>query len=767
MARTSPQNLDFNSFVGGIITEASPLTFPPNATLDEQNFVLNRDGSRQRRLGLDFEDAFVKTNSSYDKESTTAKCDTYVWNSPSGLAGSIIVIHIGQYLYFYRLDYESVSPYKLQINNLGSIIDRYSMVLIAFDGTTSATTINGRFVIRCTDGRIRIFEYDLSTNRVVYKSNFVEPLVRDLWGVDDNMDVDKRIGILTDTHLYNLLNQGWDRNARCVTTESATSTTTANSWQYTKDKVGYYPANSDVMWMGRTTAGDVEAIGAYSPWLLDSIPSTSKEAPKGRFIIYALSRGVGRRSGAGTLSIPDDRSVGRVGRLASYAGRVFYSISATGSLLDGDARSPSVTSMIFFSQVGADYEKLEKCYSENDPTGEDINEPLATDGGFITIPEMGRVTSLVPFANSLFVIASNGVWEIHGGENTFSATNQSVSKVTNAGCDSSQSVVVSDSSLCFWGISGIYQITIDMASGRGVATNISQTTIQGLYDDITSVAKTSARGVYDSASRQFRWLYKTSTTLPTMAYDTELIYDLNLSAFYVNRFQELDAYSPYVMEYVPLPNTIFTVNAVNVVSNGNNVVSNGNSVIVNLSTVSESVRLSTKYLIMSQTSGQTTFRFTFADYNNTNYLDWYREDAVGKDAEAFMVTGYMTGGSSVLAKQGNYLVTHCRPTEEGFTSDINDNLTVIHPSSCMAQVRWGWTDSAGSNKWSTAFECYRLGRLYVPTGAGDLDTGFNVVTNKSRLRGTGPALSIKFSTSPGKDLHLYGWSLMGMSATTS
>jgi hypothetical protein len=43
----------YNTFVKGLVTEAGPLTYPENASLDEENFVLNRDGSRQRRLGMD------------------------------------------------------------------------------------------------------------------------------------------------------------------------------------------------------------------------------------------------------------------------------------------------------------------------------------------------------------------------------------------------------------------------------------------------------------------------------------------------------------------------------------------------------------------------------------------------------------------------------------------------------------------------------------------------------------------------------------------
>ena len=54
---------ELNTFVKGLITEATPLTFPANASLDEDNFVLNRQGSRQRRFGMNFEEDFLDISS--------------------------------------------------------------------------------------------------------------------------------------------------------------------------------------------------------------------------------------------------------------------------------------------------------------------------------------------------------------------------------------------------------------------------------------------------------------------------------------------------------------------------------------------------------------------------------------------------------------------------------------------------------------------------------------------------------------------------------
>jgi hypothetical protein len=61
----SKATLERNTFIKGLITEANPLTFPENASIDEDNFVLNRDGSRQRRNGMDYENDYALVSTGY------------------------------------------------------------------------------------------------------------------------------------------------------------------------------------------------------------------------------------------------------------------------------------------------------------------------------------------------------------------------------------------------------------------------------------------------------------------------------------------------------------------------------------------------------------------------------------------------------------------------------------------------------------------------------------------------------------------------------
>lgn len=109
-------------------------------------------------------------------------------------------------------------------------------------------------------------------------------------------------------------------------------------------------------------------------------------------------------------------------------------------------------------------------------------------------------------------------------------------------------------------------------------------------------------------------------------------------------------------------------------------------------------------------------------------------------------------------KQVTYLTTYAQKTETGFDANFNP----INPSSIKVQSQWNWTNSAASNKWSEPFQVYRHKRFWIPSNVSEeFNDGEYVVTTKNKLRGRGKVLSLKFSTEPGKDFHLLGWSFIG------
>ena len=129
----------------------------------------------------------------------------------------------------------------------------------------------------------------------------------------------------------------------------------------------------------------------------------------------------------------------------------------------------------------------------------------------------------------------------------------------------------------------------------------------------------------------------------------------------------------------------------------------------------------------------------------------------GADAPAFLLTGYITGGDSSLDKWMPYVTTRLKRTESGFSIDDLGVLTMDGESSCVLQAQWEWTNSADSNRWSRPQQTYKLPRLVYY----DIDSLFNfdVINTRSKIRGKGKSISLKYSSEPGKDMFIYGWGM--------
>ena len=97
--------IEVNRFTKGLITEANPLTYPAEASLDEINFKLKKNGSRERRLGLDYEDSYALYDTGLSSSVlSTARVRAYRWSMPSGhFDVEIGVIQVGNTLYFIDL----------------------------------------------------------------------------------------------------------------------------------------------------------------------------------------------------------------------------------------------------------------------------------------------------------------------------------------------------------------------------------------------------------------------------------------------------------------------------------------------------------------------------------------------------------------------------------------------------------------------------------------------------------------------------------------
>lgn len=202
MAKKSGK-IESNTFVAGLFTEASPLNFPPNASKEEENFQLLRDGTRKRRLGFDLEPdaAYFKTipyTSSFRTDYST-----YTWDSPGGIPSlKFFVVQVGNILCIFDLGQEDLSTTGF----IGEVnLPRFS------DGATfSFASVNGGLVVVSGSPDIYLITYKNS----VFSAEYFNILTRDVWGVEcktePKYETDPTFrGSLEEAHYYNLTNQSW------------------------------------------------------------------------------------------------------------------------------------------------------------------------------------------------------------------------------------------------------------------------------------------------------------------------------------------------------------------------------------------------------------------------------------------------------------------------------------------------------------------------------------------------------------------------------
>ena len=200
---SSKDDVQINTFVKGFVTEASPLSFPPNASLDEVNFKLNRDGSRDRRLGIDFEDGFVLNNTDYTADQLAVSTRSfYRWSNPNGSRNiDIGVVQIGGYIFFANLLSNSPSANLL---NSGNPVNTGAPLDTTFD-----YALIGNYLIAVSPALSTpyLVSYNSTTDVISWETSAIT--VRDTMGVHDSLRIDERPMSLTSSHRYNLINQGW------------------------------------------------------------------------------------------------------------------------------------------------------------------------------------------------------------------------------------------------------------------------------------------------------------------------------------------------------------------------------------------------------------------------------------------------------------------------------------------------------------------------------------------------------------------------------
>lgn len=397
--------------------------------------------------------------------------------------------------------------------------------------------------------------------------------------------------------------------------------------------------------------------------------------------------------------------------IAFYAGRIWWA----------GVDHERLSNKLYFNKIIEYEDQIGECFQAADPTAEHINELVDSDGGFITIAEMGQVKAMHPIGDALLVFATNGVWSVLPGEDGFfSARSFLVRKISNVELTTQESIVEAEGLPIFWTYQGIYTLSADEATGLLNIRSLSTQTIQEFYREISDESKERAFGVYDDVDKRVYWLYSSDSANPHK-FDKALLFDVRKGAFQKYDFKSISngpfiAAAAKTLQYDDVDNKI-------------------------------------KFFTIIESDGS----FTFSNLNETSFHDWKTHDGTGVDANAFLISGYETNEDISRTKQAPVVMFALKRTETG--TDSNGDL--LNPGSCKMQARWDWSNDANSNKFNPERQIYKIRRTFHAGShpQSSFDDGFPVVWSRNKVRGRGRALNFKLSSEEDKDVHILGWQI--------
>lgn len=706
MPRTSGTVVE-NSFVKGLITEATGLNFPDTAATETWNCVFNNTGSVTRRLGLQTEADFSFTSIDNHEHAI----NRYLWNAVAQTGTyTFLVVQTGPIVRFYEV-------------GEGSLSDGLKSFEIDLDdhlsGGSPVTTVAASFA--AGHGKLFIAHPQCEPLAVIYDADLddievqtVLVQVRDFEGVDDGLAIDEQPATLSDAHKYNLYNQGWwDKQSTYSPATGYSTGKTYFPYNIWFEKYNKYPSNAMTWWTYKipyTAAPTGEEY--FRVDTADKIYLSNTPAPKGHYIYNAFN--IDRSTVSGVAGLPTETSgFARPSCVAFYAGRVFYAGVA----------SRKHSSKVYFSQIIERDEQLGYCYQQRDPTDEDAPDLLPNDGGVINIPEAATIIHMVPKGSVLFVFASNGVWQIAGSEGFgFRANDYSVTKVSDTPALSASSFVLVDGNPVWCNRTGIWTVVQSQAAAFEVRSLTDQT-IKTFYQDIPDEQKKMITGSFNPKTRVVQWLYSDDDTLALTSYNKVLNFNTLSGAFYPWSIASDDT----VLKGIVAVDGEAVSETTESVTVGGSVVTDDAEEVTVTSELSTAIATYMAYLIFVPGDG-----LTFAQEFNTALRDWEGTDSdTGVNYDSYIVSGYRLAGESDKKFQVEYVTVNYRNVPNG---------------GAYIQNLWDYATSGNTGRWSSKQQIYKVD-----------DINYTYKMRRLKIRGHGRVLQYRVTSIPGKQFNFSGW----------
>jgi hypothetical protein len=710
-----PQSLTqkvVNTFVKGLITEAGELTFPENASVDELNCDLRRDGSRRRRLAAKVEDSRVLSSFTV---STSTRFHTGKWENVGGQSGlEFLVIQVGSTLRFYN---KSDLPYSS--HEIAETVNLSTYEVAGGVGAANANcqfaSINGALVVSSPALNTIYIQRNNSTGALT--TTQISFRIRDFEWIGDKSTYITEIatGSASTARKYDTANAGWSG-----TKGSAALTT-----------YGAYPPLTLPWYAGKDSSGN------FSKTEWQNIFSGTSLIGNGTYILDFFNKD--RSAASGIAGITADIENSRFKAVESFAGRIFYA----------GLESAKNTGVILFSRQIETLSELGECFQVNDPTSEDISDLLDTDGGVVRIPDAVNIKYLYAFGANLFIFADNGVWSINGVDNVFRATEYSLRRVSYTGMLTAESFAEAEGVPFWWSKTGIHTLQFDEVSGNPTEQNISIPTIQTFWDNIGSNARSLVQATYDRLNKKIYWAYPNATETNANKLNNFLILDIPLGAFYPWKVSDETSSTDYIMGLAVYSGYGSDELVLDVVlSNGDDVIQDADDIV---STQFSDFATGDPSIVLLIRDGATG-KLTMGTFSGDDFLDWGTTNY-----SSFAEAGYDFISDLVRQKNSPYIVTYMRVTEEGWTS-TESGYEPIRPSSLFVSAYWDFSVTASS----ASQQAYRYKQTPV-VNPGDL-TQFGypdtVITSRLKLRGRGRSVRLRFESEQGKDFVLIGYGVV-------
>jgi len=655
MPRSSAVTIE-NNFSKGLITEATAMNYPENSVVETDNVVYTKNGKVIRRYGIDYETAYAITNLSTMSIMASAGTPSdyyddivfteYNWTTVSSDGAiSFVVQQIGDRLVFFEVNDDnniSANRKTFSVDLDDYLVDVPGDNVGQYTAAKECNFASGKGYLFVTHPLCEPFyvEYDPSADDITVTEIAVQ--TRDFVRLNDSLDIDERPATLTDTHEYNLWNQGWYGSVDV----GVSITNPITDWDAIRTD---FPSNADVWWLFKDSNEE------FDPAQADKFAIGNTAAPNGHYIYSAWD--TDRSTITGNVITENSSSDQRPAVCSFYAGRVWYSgIDATG-----------YNSNLYFSKIIEDITDAGRCYQVNDPTSEHNADLLPSDGGVVVIPEIERVVGMIAARSALYVFCTNGIWKITGPNGIFTAEDYSVQRISNISIVARNSIVVAEGSPIWWDTAGIYSIQFDPNSGEETVVNITEPTIQTVINEIPNENLPYVKGTYNNINKTVHYIYKSTTPNSTTSrynYDKLLVLTLTNGSFSTHTISDG---TPKVC------GLIFTNQ-----SNNDDLIGDEGASLV-------------KFFTFGTIGASSATAVTVSQFNNSDYLDWETFDGDGVDFESYFITGYRVRGDLLRKFQNNYIVV---VTEQ----ETN--------AGCLIQGIWDYANSPLTGRYTTSQQVF-------------------------------------------------------------